>query len=69
MSTPLKIGGLLLSVSTDKKKEDYIIQSNNVMYSLNDTCPICGAYTSEGEVCTNCLKVYNLHKDNYKFKK
>lgn len=44
------------------------IQSTNVTsqnllrYAQDEVCPICGAYSPDGDVCPNCLKTYNLYK-------
>lgn len=37
-----------------------IIESNNVKYTFEETCPCCGRYTPEGEICTICQKQYNM---------
>ena len=31
-------------------------------YAQDEVCPICGAYSPDGDVCPNCLKTYNLYK-------
>ena len=31
-------------------------------YSQDEVCPICGTYSPDGAVCTNCLKTYDLYK-------
>ena len=31
-------------------------------YTQDEVCPICGTYSPDGAVCTNCLKTYDLYK-------
>ena len=31
-------------------------------YTQDEVCPICGAYSPDGDVCPNCLKTYDLYK-------
>ena len=31
-------------------------------YSQDEVCPICEAYSPDGDVCPNCLKTYDLYK-------
>ena len=39
------------------------IQSENQLsYFLDETCPICGIYTPDGDVCVNCQKSYDVYK-------
>ena len=40
------------------------IKAGNVTYSLQETCPICGIYMPNGEICLNCLNTYKLGEDN-----
>lgn len=39
------------------------IKSEHGTYSINDTCPHCGRYTPNGEVCTACLKDFDLYEE------
>lgn len=35
---------------------------NLLRYTQDEVCPICGAYSPDGDVCPNCLKTYDLYK-------
>ena len=35
------------------------VQKDDVIYSLDETCPICGSYQSDGYVCKECEKEIN----------
>ena len=37
-----------------------LIKDGNAIYSLQETCPICGIYTPNGEICINCFNTYKL---------
>lgn len=39
-----------------------IIESNNIKYTLEETCPCCGRYTPNGEICNICLEEDNKEK-------
>ena len=45
----------IISSNKLKKLEDVSI------YSLSDTCPICGIYTPDGNVCIECQKKYGMY--------
>lgn len=40
---------------------NHVIQKGNIIYSVLDTCPSCGRYTPDGEVCMICLKEVGLY--------
>ena len=35
---------------------------NNIVYTTDDICPICGAYTADGDVCVNCQKDFGVYE-------
>jgi hypothetical protein len=37
-------------------------KNEDIFYSTEEICPICGSYQSDGNVCNMCLKQYNLYK-------
>ena len=45
----------------EKNKQKYV-KTNNVTYTLEETCPHCGTYTHNGETCNNCLKKYDEYE-------
>ena len=49
------------SITTSNKTVSYIIK-DKINYTLNETCPHCGAYTPDGQVCNNCLKKFDLYE-------
>ena len=50
-------------MSADKKECKVLkILSDNVVYTMQEVCPICGSYNPTGEVCPNCLKAHNLYE-------
>ena len=38
------------------------VSQSSLRYAQDEVCPICGAYSPDGDVCPNCLKTYNLYK-------
>ena len=42
----------------------YIIENENskVRYSSDEICPMCGAYTVDGGVCSKCLADHEVQK-------
>lgn len=35
---------------------------DNIFYSTDEICPICGAYTTDGSVCVCCQKEYGVYE-------
>lgn len=45
-----------------KVKVIKINSDDKAVYFTDDICPICGIYTVDGCVCTNCQKAHGLYK-------
>ena len=37
-------------------------EKQNIQYSPDEICPVCGTYTPDGDVCPNCLKAHDLYE-------
>jgi hypothetical protein len=37
-------------------------KETNIIYSSDEICPICGAYSPDGDVCPTCQKEYGVYK-------
>ena len=44
----------IIKIQGDFRKVD----NSDHLYSELDTCPMCGRYTTEGQVCSLCIKKY-----------
>lgn len=64
MSTDKDLEQTLVKTTTTKPKSRQIIYSPNKpsTYSIEDTCPCCGRYTPDGDICITCLKEHDLYK-------
>lgn len=47
---------------TTSQTQQFIKTKNNITYSSDEICPLCGRYQPDGEVCIPCQKEYNRHK-------
>lgn len=52
---------------TSSSNNRKIIKSKNVKYTLDEICPCCGRYTSDGDVCTNCQKYHGIYKSEVQY--
>lgn len=47
------------NTSTSIYKKQYI-NKNDLTYAIEETCPVCGIYQPDGNVCKECQKDYGL---------
>ena len=43
-------------------KRMLIINPNDIIYTVDEICPCCGTYTTDGSVCNKCLNDNGLYK-------
>ncbi len=47
---------------TRKAIKTTLSEKATISYSQDEICPICGAYSPDGDVCTICLKAHDLYE-------
>ena len=44
------------------KNSTNLNRDKEVIYSTQETCPICGEYQYDGNVCSQCKKEHDLYR-------
>ena len=49
-------------IKSPVKSSINVVSQGSIRYTQDEVCPVCGAYSPDGDVCPNCLKTYDLYK-------